>query len=146
MRWLLALALHPVQLAAPVSPAPGGTGYVAFRDGPGRFPVVAAHRAAPIVVSAADHAGVIRVADDVQSDIGKATGSNDATMNPQWARDTSDDINVTTTVHQVDRPGRHTLTFWMVDPTIVVQRLVVRTAPLPYGYLGPPESRTGNAA
>ena len=74
-------------------------------------------------------------------DIIKATGSDDGTMNPQWARNTSDNVNVTTTVHAVDRPGRHTLTFWMVDPTVIVQRLVVRTAPLPYSYLGPPESR-----
>jgi hypothetical protein len=74
-------------------------------------------------------------------DIIHATGSDDGTMNNQWARNTSDNINVTTTVHQVDRPGRHTLTFWMVDPTVIVQRLVVQTAPLPYSYLGPPESR-----
>jgi Gylcosyl hydrolase family 115 C-terminal domain len=71
----------------------------------------------------------------------KATGADDTTMNPQWARNTSDNVNVTTTTHTVDRPGRHTLTFWMVDPTVIVQRLVVRTAPLPYSYLGPPESR-----
>lgn len=74
-------------------------------------------------------------------DIIHATGSDDGTMNNQWARNTSDNINVTTTVHQVDRPGRHTLTFWAVDPTVIVQRLVVQTAPLPYSYLGPPESR-----
>jgi hypothetical protein len=74
-------------------------------------------------------------------DIIRATGSDDGTMNPQWARNTSDNVNVTTTVHAVDRPGRHTLTFWMVDPTVIVQRLVVQTGPLPYSYLGPPESR-----
>ncbi|MEV7629041.1 glycosyl hydrolase 115 family protein [Actinoplanes sp. NPDC089786] len=73
-------------------------------------------------------------------DIIGATGSDDTTMNPQWARNTSDNVNVTRTVHQVDRPGRHTLAFWMVDPSVIVQRLVVETAPLPYSYLGPPSS------
>ncbi|WP_306212877.1 glycosyl hydrolase 115 family protein [Actinoplanes sp. RD1] len=74
-------------------------------------------------------------------DVIGATGSDDTTMNMQWARNTSDNINKTTTVHTVTRPGRHTLTFHTVDPTVIVQRLVVETAPLPYSYLGPPSSR-----
>ncbi|MFY1671125.1 glycosyl hydrolase 115 family protein [Plantactinospora sp. WMMB334] len=70
-----------------------------------------------------------------------ATGANDTSMNRQWERNTSQNVNVTTTTHTVDGPGVHTLKFWMVDPTVVVQQLVVETAELPYSYLGPPESR-----
>lgn len=70
-----------------------------------------------------------------------ATGANDTTMNRQWARNTSDNINVTTTTHQIDRAGPHTLTFWGVDPTVILQRLVVDTGGVRYSYLGPPESR-----
>jgi hypothetical protein len=74
-------------------------------------------------------------------DIIGATGANDTTMNRQWARNTSDNINRTTTTHTIDRRGRHTLTFWMVDPTVIVQRLIVDTGGVKYSYLGPPESR-----
>jgi len=69
------------------------------------------------------------------------TGANDTTMNRQWARNTSDNINVTTTTHRIDRAGTHTLTFVAVDPTVILQRLVVDTGGVRYSYLGPPESR-----
>ncbi|NUR87716.1 MAG: glycosyl hydrolase, partial [Nonomuraea sp.] len=42
--------------------------------GPGRFPLVAAGRAAPIVVSGKDHEGVVRVAGDLQADVERVTG------------------------------------------------------------------------
>lgn len=68
------------------------------------------------------------------------TGSDDGTMNPQWARTTSDNVNRTATVHRVGRAGAHVLKFWMVDPTVVLQNLVVDTGGLKPSYLGPPES------
>jgi hypothetical protein len=68
------------------------------------------------------------------------TGANDTTMNRQWERNTSNNANVTTTTHLVAGPGVHVVKFWMVDPTVVLQRLVVDTGGLADSYLGPPES------
>jgi hypothetical protein len=82
--------------------------------------------------------------DDEQPQVVNATtqtGANDTTMNRQWERNTSDNVNRTVTTHTITESGTHTLKFWMVDPTVVLQKIVVDTGGLRTSYLGPPESR-----
>ncbi|MGW0929392.1 glycosyl hydrolase 115 family protein [Streptomyces sp. NPDC002644] len=69
-----------------------------------------------------------------------ATGPDDGGLNKRWARHTSDNVNRTSSAHTVARAGVHKLRFWMVDPTVVLQRLIVDTGGLPETYLGPVES------
>jgi hypothetical protein len=40
----------------------------------------------------------------------------------------------------IDKPGHHTLTVWMVDPGVVIDKIVLCTATPRDSYLGPPES------
>lgn len=61
------------------------------------------------------------------------------TSNRFWEKIVADNVNVPATTHTVSA-GAHTLKFWMVDPGVVVQKLVIETRPLPVSYLGPPES------
>jgi hypothetical protein len=69
-----------------------------------------------------------------------ATGADDTAMNRQWERNTSDNVNRTATTHVVDRPGEHVLKVWAVDPTVIVQKIVIDTGGLAPSYLGPPPS------
>lgn len=49
-------------------------------------------------------------------------------------------VRILTTEHHIQNIGEHTLTFWMVDPGVVLQKIVVETEPLKPSYFGPPES------
>ena len=57
-----------------------------------------------------------------------------------WERWVSDNAIVTETRHHVAGAGEHVRRFWLVDPGVVLQRLVVSHSDLPPSYLGPPES------
>lgn len=73
-----------------------------------------------------------------------------------WEQAVSDGVRKITTTLNVDRPGYHTLKFRMVDPGVVLEKLVVGFADpaarfpgfasgadrpmIPESYLGPPES------
>jgi hypothetical protein len=40
----------------------------------------------------------------------------------------------------VETPGKHTLKVIMVDPTVVVQKIIIHDTKLPYSFFGPPEN------
>ena len=68
------------------------------------------------------------------------TALNGIPMNRSWERNTSDNVNLTSTTHEVASKGPHVVKLWRVDPTLIVQKVVLDTGGLQPSYLGPPES------
>jgi hypothetical protein len=64
------------------------------------------------------------------------SGESDA----NWARWVANNANVQSTRHHLDVGGQHVVKIWLIDPGLVVQRVVVSRGDLPASYLGPPES------
>ncbi len=59
---------------------------------------------------------------------------------PTWNQAVTENIKKTVSEHVIDKPGEHVLKFWMVDPGIVLQKIVVHVGGVKPSYLGPPES------
>jgi Glycosyl hydrolase family 115/Gylcosyl hydrolase family 115 C-terminal domain len=57
-----------------------------------------------------------------------------------WATSVEDSVRKSTSTHTIAAPGYHTLNVWMVDPGVVLQKLVVDVGGVKPSYLGPPES------
>jgi hypothetical protein len=57
-----------------------------------------------------------------------------------WEKTVAENINKTSTKFSLDKPGKHILKFWMINPGIVLQKIVVETGKIGNSYLGPPES------
>ena len=50
----------------------------------------------------------------------------------------ADNIRISLSRHQLSRPGAHVLKFWLVDPAVVLQKIVVDAGGVKPCYLGPP--------
>ena len=61
--------------------------------------------------------------------------------NADWAESVRRNIVELNTKHTIDKPGKHTLKIWMIDPGIVLQRLHIDCGGLKPSYLGPLESK-----
>jgi hypothetical protein len=57
-----------------------------------------------------------------------------------WQKAVSDAARIIKTPFVLSNPGEHTLKVWMVDPGIVLQKIVVDCGGEKSSYLGPPES------
>jgi hypothetical protein len=57
-----------------------------------------------------------------------------------WEGSVKDSVRGIPSAHHLTASGYHTLKFWMVDPGVVLQKLIVDLGGVKPSYLGPPES------
>ncbi len=60
--------------------------------------------------------------------------------NRDWEKVVGDNARRVHSTHTLANPGYHTLKIWMVDPGVVLQKIVVDCGGVKPSYLGPPES------
>ncbi len=60
--------------------------------------------------------------------------------NRDWEESVKDSVRKIKSRHAISQPGYHTFKVWMVDPGVVLQKIVVDTGGVRPSYLGPPES------
>ena len=67
-------------------------------------------------------------------------GFNAENFNREWEETVRNSIRYVKGKIMVAGPGYHTLKVWMIDPGMVLEKVVVNTGGLRSSYLGPPES------
>ena len=60
--------------------------------------------------------------------------------NRDWETSVKDNARLSHTAFSLTNSGYHTLKVWMVDPGVVIEKIVVNMGGLQASYLGPPES------
>jgi hypothetical protein len=60
--------------------------------------------------------------------------------NRDWEESVKNNCRHVKSTHTLAAPGYHTLKIWMVDPAVVLEKIVVNTGGVRPSYLGPPES------
>jgi hypothetical protein len=60
--------------------------------------------------------------------------------NMDWEKTVGDNARCGQSTHMITKPGYHTLKIWMVDPGVVLEKIVVDRGGVKPSYLGPPES------
>jgi hypothetical protein len=67
-------------------------------------------------------------------------GINPDTNSHVWNAWVANNVIIKNTEHEALKPGRHTLKIWMVDPAVVLQKIVIDFGGERPSYLGPPET------
>ena len=74
---------------------------------------------------------------NVTSELNMPNGWNGAVSDGVWGVSSG---NSTTTTHNLQATGEHTLKIWAVEPGVIFQKIVVDLGGVRQSYLGPPES------
>jgi hypothetical protein len=82
----------------------------------------------------------LRYAISFDDEAPQVVNSTADSSNAAWERAVANNIRILSTSHRLARPGTHVLRFWLVDPGVVLQKLVIDAGGERPSYLGPPES------
>ncbi|WP_432712971.1 glycosyl hydrolase 115 family protein [Pedobacter sp.] len=66
--------------------------------------------------------------------------SKDYITDGAWGKSVADNIKIFKTAIKIDQAGKHTLKYWMINPGVVLQKLVLDLGGLKHSFLGPPET------
>jgi hypothetical protein len=69
-----------------------------------------------------------------------STKESETFLGRQYYENTSNNARIMHFQQNVDVPGKHTLKITMVDPIVVVEKIIIHDTDLPSSYFGPPES------
>jgi hypothetical protein len=75
-----------------------------------------------------------------------AAGAGVEVASKEWAENVLNATTKVTTTVKLDAPGAHVLRIYMLDPGVVLDRIVLNTGGLRPSYLGPPETRVVSKA
>jgi hypothetical protein len=59
---------------------------------------------------------------------------------PRWSQNVMRNAAIDVTSHKIGAGGKHTLKVWMVDPGVVMDKIVIDLGGVKNSYLGPPET------
>ena len=65
---------------------------------------------------------------------------NEDTEGPRWSQNVPRNATINSTRHRIAAAGHHILKVWMVDPGVVMDKIVVNAGGVKDSYLGPPET------
>ena len=57
-----------------------------------------------------------------------------------WNKWVGENIIIKRSAHKISKPGKHVVKYWMVDPGVILQKLVLDFGGMKPSYLGPPET------
>jgi hypothetical protein len=64
--------------------------------------------------------------------------SNDVRIWEQWV---ANNIIIKTSLHTIVKPGKHVIKYWMISPSVILQKIVLDLGGVKPSYLGPPETK-----
>jgi len=59
----------------------------------------------------------------------------------KWAENVLRNASVNRSIHTISQPGKHSLKFWVIDPGVVLQKIIINCGGLKSSYAGPDETK-----